>query len=67
MSGVDTHRDLWEMHYKDIDGVIFVVDAADAMRYNTAAYEFATLINHKDVKPRKIPVLVFLNKIDSSV
>jgi len=40
MSGVDTHRDLWETHYKDVDGVIFVVDSADEMRYNIASHEF---------------------------
>lgn len=64
MSGVDTHRDLWETHYKDVDGVIFVVDAADEMRYNIASHEFDQQLQHKDIKPRKIPILLFQNKID---
>lgn len=64
MSGVDTHRDQWETHYKEVDGVIFVVDAADEMRHQIAAHEFETLITHKDIKPRKIPILIFQNKID---
>ena len=41
-----------------------MVDAADEMRYNIASHEFDTLINHKDVKAKKIPILIFLNKID---
>ena len=49
------------------EAVIFVVDAADEMRYKIASYEFDQAINHQDVRYRKIPILVFLNKVDVKV
>jgi signal recognition particle receptor subunit beta len=70
MSGMDTHRDLWETQYKTVDvglsqqAIIFVVDAADEMRYKMAAYEFEQVISHPDIRNKNIPILVFLNKVD---
>lgn len=40
MSGMDTNRDLWESQYYTVDGIVFVVDSADEMRYQVANYEF---------------------------
>jgi len=47
--------------------VVFVVDAADEMRYKLAAYEFDQVINHPDIRLRNIPFLIFLNKTDVRV
>ena len=44
-----------------------MVDAADEMRYKIASYEFDQAVNHQDVRYRKIPILVFLNKVDVKV
>ena len=46
---------------------MFVIDGADEMRYQVAAYEFEQLLENKDIKGRNIPILIFLNKMDLKV
>jgi len=64
MSGQGRYRDLWEHYYADVDAVIFVVDSSDKIRTCVAKDELEQMLNHKDLKKRKIPILFFANKND---
>uniref|UniRef100_A0A9J2PU74 ADP-ribosylation factor-like protein 6 n=1 Tax=Ascaris lumbricoides TaxID=6252 RepID=A0A9J2PU74_ASCLU len=64
MSGQGKYRNLWETYYKEVDGVIFVVDSSDRLRIAVARDELWLLLDHKEMATRKIPLLVFANKMD---
>lgn len=64
MSGQGRYRNLWEHYYKEAHGIIYVVDSADRMRMVVAKHELDQLLEHKDVANRKIPLLIFANKMD---
>lgn len=69
MSGAETYRSLWEKFYADVNGIIFVADAADSIRMCVARDELDTLLAHPDLKKgkagqNKCPILVFANKMD---
>ena len=36
MSGQGKYRSLWEKHYPGVEAIIFVVDAADELRFGVA-------------------------------
>ncbi|KAG7222344.1 hypothetical protein INR49_016299 [Caranx melampygus] len=44
--------------------IIFVIDSADKLRMVVAKEELDTLLNHPDIKHRRIPILFFANKMD---
>nr|XP_038944467.1 ADP-ribosylation factor-like protein 6 isoform X3 [Rattus norvegicus] len=64
MSGQGRYRNLWEHYYKDGQAIIFVVDSSDKLRMVVAKEELDTLLNHPDIKHRRIPILFFANKMD---
>ncbi|KAF7211704.1 ADP-ribosylation factor-like protein 6 [Nothobranchius furzeri] len=64
MSGQGRYRNLWEHYYKDGQAIIFVIDSADQLRMVVAKEELETLLNHPDIKHRRIPILFFANKMD---
>lgn len=69
MSGAESYRSLWEKFYSDVQGIIFVVDAADSIRMCVAKDELDALLAHPDLKRGKVgenrcPILVFANKMD---
>lgn len=64
MSGQQKYRDLWEKVYPEVDGIIFVIDSADRVRFAVAKNELELLITHKDVKDRNVPILFLANKMD---
>ncbi|CAL8266799.1 unnamed protein product [Lota lota] len=64
MSGQTRYRNLWEHYYKESQAIIFVVDSGDKLRMVVAKEELDTLLNHQDIRSRRIPVLFFANKID---
>eukprot|EP01086_Lenisia_limosa_P011947 TRINITY_DN38942_c0_g1_i1.p1 TRINITY_DN38942_c0_g1~~TRINITY_DN38942_c0_g1_i1.p1 ORF type:complete len:176 (-),score=42.10 TRINITY_DN38942_c0_g1_i1:26-553(-) len=64
MSGQGKFRGLWEHYYKDCCGIIFVVDAADKLRFNVVKEELANIFEHSDVKNTHIPLLFLANKMD---
>uniref|UniRef100_A0AAQ4QER3 ADP-ribosylation factor-like protein 6 n=1 Tax=Gasterosteus aculeatus aculeatus TaxID=481459 RepID=A0AAQ4QER3_GASAC len=64
MSGQGRYRNLWEHYYKEGQAIIFVIDSADKLRMVVAKEELDTLLNHPDVKHRRIPILFFANKMD---
>uniref|UniRef100_A0A0N4ZXF1 ADP-ribosylation factor-like protein 6 n=1 Tax=Parastrongyloides trichosuri TaxID=131310 RepID=A0A0N4ZXF1_PARTI len=64
MSGQSKYRNLWEAHYKNVQGIIFVVDSSDRLRVAVARDELWILLDHKDIMHKKIPILIFSNKVD---
>uniref|UniRef100_A0A3Q3DRR6 ADP-ribosylation factor-like 6 n=1 Tax=Hippocampus comes TaxID=109280 RepID=A0A3Q3DRR6_HIPCM len=44
--------------------VIFVIDSADKLRMVVAKEELDTLLNHPDIKHKRIPILFLANKMD---
>nr|XP_005992054.1 PREDICTED: ADP-ribosylation factor-like protein 6 isoform X2 [Latimeria chalumnae] len=64
MSGQGRYRNLWENYYREAQAIIFVIDSGDKLRMVVAMEELDTLLNHPDVKHRRIPILFFANKMD---
>ncbi|XP_012732272.1 ADP-ribosylation factor-like protein 6 isoform X2 [Fundulus heteroclitus] len=64
MSGQSRYRSLWEHYYKESNAIIFVIDSSDKLRMVVAKEELDTLLNHEDIRNKKIPVLFFANKMD---
>jgi len=64
MSGQGRYRNLWEHYYKDAQAIIFVIDSSDKLRMVVAKEELDLLLNNPDLKPKRIPVLIFANKMD---
>ncbi|XP_030047705.1 ADP-ribosylation factor-like protein 6 [Microcaecilia unicolor] len=64
MSGQGRYRNLWEHYYKEGQAIIFVTDSSDKLRMIVAKEELETLLNHPDIKHRRIPILFFANKMD---
>jgi len=65
MSGQGRYRNLWEQYYRECDGIIFVIDSSDKLRMVVAKDELDLLLQHPDLKSRRIPILFFANKMDS--
>jgi ADP-ribosylation factor-like protein 6 len=64
MSGQGRYRNLWEHYYEDIEAVIFVVDSSDKLRMSVAQEELKTLLTHRKIQDRNIPILLLANKMD---
>jgi len=64
MSGQSRYRSMWETQYKNVQGVIFVVDSSDRLRLAVSRDELWMLLDHKDMACKKVPLLVMANKAD---
>lgn len=64
MSGQGRYRNLWEYYYKDVHGIIFVIDSADTVRMCVVKDELEMLLQHDAIKAKPIPILFYANKID---
>ncbi|KAL3079042.1 hypothetical protein niasHS_014824 [Heterodera schachtii] len=64
MSGESRYRNLWETQYKNVHGIIFVVDSTDKLRLAVARDELWMLLDHKDLTYKKTPLLILANKSD---
>ena len=64
MSGQGRYRNLWEHYYKECQGIVFVVDSSDKLRMVVAKDELDMLLQHPDIRSRKLPILFFANKMD---
>uniref|UniRef100_H2P9Y8 ADP-ribosylation factor-like protein 6 n=1 Tax=Pongo abelii TaxID=9601 RepID=H2P9Y8_PONAB len=51
-------------HQQEGQAIIFVIDSSDRLRMVVAKEELDTLLNHPDIKHRRIPILFFANKMD---
>ncbi|KDO23717.1 hypothetical protein SPRG_10495 [Saprolegnia parasitica CBS 223.65] len=64
MSGQSRYRSLWENYYQDVQAIIFVMDSTDTIRMCVVKDELEQILAHKDLAPKKIPILFFANKMD---
>ncbi|XP_076447731.1 ADP-ribosylation factor-like protein 6 [Babylonia areolata] len=64
MSGQGRYRNLWEHYYRECHGIIFVIDSSDKLRMVVAKDELDLLLQHPDLKNRRVPVLFYANKMD---
>ena len=62
MGGHTAVRKLWKEYMLDLDGIIFVVDAADRARFGEVKVQLSGLLN--DPQIRDVPFLLLANKID---
>mmetsp|Transcript_91532 Transcript_91532/g.112083 ORF Transcript_91532/g.112083 Transcript_91532/m.112083 type:complete len:196 (-) Transcript_91532:77-664(-) len=65
LGGHETARRIWKDYLSAVDGVIFLVDAADRTRFQEAAEELGRLLD--DPALAKVPFAVLGNKIDIPV
>jgi len=56
----------WEKLYKRCDGIIFVLDSSDRLRFAVAKEELALTLSHEDLEHKPVPVLLLANKMDLS-
>lgn len=45
-SGKNKYRNLWQEFYNSIDGIVFVIDSSDLIRFVVARDELETMLNH---------------------
>lgn len=62
LSGASKYTSLWVHYYKEVQGVVFVVDAADTASFPEAKERLAEVLAHNDMKGR--PLMVLANKQD---
>mmetsp|Transcript_8492 Transcript_8492/g.21039 ORF Transcript_8492/g.21039 Transcript_8492/m.21039 type:complete len:203 (+) Transcript_8492:45-653(+) len=62
MSGQQCYRELWETYYEDVQGILFVVDAADPKRFEEAKAALESVVGHRELLSK--PLLLFSNKMD---
>jgi ADP-ribosylation factor-like protein 6 len=64
MSGQSRYRELWQNYTKNVDGIIFVIDSSDTLRFAVVESELKELLNQSDIKNKAQPILFFANKSD---
>ncbi|CAK70200.1 unnamed protein product (macronuclear) [Paramecium tetraurelia] len=64
MSGQNQYRGMWEQYATKIDGLIFVIDSSDKIRFGIALDEFKLLLETPGFS-KDLPILVYANKQDS--
>jgi len=65
LGGHETARRIWKDYFASIDGIIFIVDAADKTRFQEAREELSGLL--EDQALASVPFVVLGNKIDIPV
>merc|ERR1712137_743038 len=62
LGGHETARRIWKDYFATVDGIIFIVDAADRTRFQEAKEELSGLL--EDQALANVPFVVLGNKID---
>jgi len=65
LGGHETARRIWRDYFAAVNGVVFVVDAADRTRFQEAREELGRLLEEPGL--RDVPVMILGNKIDIPV
>lgn len=62
IGGQKSLRPYWKNYFYKADALVFVIDSADAVRFEEAAQELAYLLGEDQLS--KVPLLIFANKQD---
>ena len=62
LGGHETARKIWKEYFPVIDGIIFLVDAADPSRFPEAKNELQNLLDSPELG--EIPICILGNKVD---
>jgi len=67
LAGQSKLREYWIHYMKEMDGIVYVVDAQDVARLLTSRDELHRVLRHPDVHINRAPLLIFLNKCDAQL
>lgn len=58
-------RSIWENHYKECHGLLFVIDSSDKERLSEVRSTLLSLVGHTLFRHRAVPLVLLVNKQDA--